>query len=204
MPKCYQCKQYVDKEHAIIIDITKENAKRKSYRYLHEKCSSEYKKEQELIKKRKEEYKKWDELYQYIKNEIFKYDKNQSLSKHFVGRLQGLRSGEYSFKRNKEVFLSKDGYSYDVILLTFKLKKYDILRAIETVNFENERHKEDYIIAIILNNINDVYLRLKERQKSNERLQKYEFDNVYTKKVEFKNKSNVKENKVANKLKNLF
>lgn len=204
MVKCYQCKENVKKDKAKSIEITKESAKRRSFRYLHENCFPLYQKEQEINRQRKEEYKKWDELYQYVKNEIFKYEQHQKLSNHMVGRLQGLRSGNYSFRRNTNVFLSDKGYSYDVILLTFKYKKQDILKSLYgNTAFQNEKHKEDYVMAIISNNINDVYVKLQERERSRKRVEEINPEPMNQKAV-FKNKTKINKNKVANKLKDLF
>jgi hypothetical protein len=192
---CYQCKEKLPKEDAIQYIHKTENHEYK--RYFHGSCL-------ELFKQIIDEKKKWDELYEYVRSEIFRYDKKQSLSKHCVSRLQGLRCGNYGVKSNTKVFLSENGYPYEIILLTFKLKKTDIVRAIsDRSKFQSEQQQIDYMIAIIQNNINDIYLRVKEKEKSDRRLEQIELTNTNDR-YQFINKSNIKENKVANKLKHLF
>ena len=68
----------------------------------------------------------------------------------------------------------KAEYSYEIILYTFKLYKSNILSAIKTKDFKNEMSKFLYICAIIENNINDVYLRIVNAKKSQEKNREYE------------------------------
>src|SRR5690606_34499201 len=137
---------------------------KKSHVNLHPNCV-------EIFEDKRADWAKWDELYQYVKNEVFNYEKNMSLSRHLTGRLQGMRNGQYGFRRNKKVTLSDEGYPYEVILMTFKYKKVDILNAIfDSSKFTDEKHKEDYVMAIISNSINDVYLKMKQREQVEQKM----------------------------------
>lgn len=118
----------------------------------------------------------FDELYNYVKSEILNYDKNQSLPSSFVLRLKGLAKGK--FIENKKI-KDKADYSYDVILNTFKAKKKDIIYAIEHKDFDNEQYKFNYIIAIVQNNINDIYLRMENAKKQKESINNVEINIEY-------------------------
>ena len=110
----------------------------------------------------------WEALYFYVKN-LLGYDENQSLSSTMVLRLKGLLTNK--FIENKNV-ASTANYSYETILNTFKYCSPDIQRALRTNNFQNEQHKFLYITKIVENNINNVYLRMKNAEKAKEEAKK--------------------------------
>ena len=107
----------------------------------------------------------WDSLYNYVKSNIMGYDKNQALSGTMVLRLKGLLSGK--FIENNKI---QDGanYSYETILNTFKFCSLQIQNALRTNNFNSEMHKFLYAVKIVENNINDVYMRMRNSQKAKE------------------------------------
>lgn len=106
----------------------------------------------------------WESLYYYVKN-IMGYDENQALSNTMVLRLKGLLSGKFIENNNIE---DKANYSYETILTTFKFCSPQIHNALRTNSFKDESHKFNYILKIIEKNINDVYIRMKNVQKSKE------------------------------------
>lgn len=110
------------------------------------------------------EKKDWEALYMYVKN-LLGYDENQALSSTMVLRLKGLLTNKFIENKNIE-----DGanYSYETILNTFKYCKFDIDKALRTNSFKNEQHKFLYITKIVENNINDVYMRMKNAEKARE------------------------------------
>lgn len=110
------------------------------------------------------EKKDWEALYMYVKN-LLGYDENQALSSTMVLRLKGLLTNKFIENKNIE-----DGanYSYETILNTFKFCSPDIYRALRTNNFKNEQHKFLYITKIVENNINDVYMRMRNVEKAKE------------------------------------
>ena len=110
----------------------------------------------------KEESQNWEELYCYIKK-LMNYDENQCLSKNMVLRLKGLSTGKFMANKNIK---DNANYSYKIILLTFKYCSPSIQRALDTVSFENENHKFNYIMRIVENNINTVYIRMKNAEKA--------------------------------------
>lgn len=107
----------------------------------------------------------WDLLYSYVKTNIMGYDKNQALSNTMVLRLKGLLTNK--FIENNSV---KDGanYSYETILNTFKFCSQDIQRVLRTNNFKDEMHKFNYVLKIVEQNINNVYVRMKNAEKAKE------------------------------------
>lgn len=195
--KCFYCKEKTEEE---TIKYNISNTENEVIKNFHQNCLNTYISERvESVKENKD----WNELYQYIKKEILSYDDSMKLSSYMVLRLQGLRNGTYSANRNSKVFLSTDGYPYKTILLTFKTKKPDIVKSLKTVNFKDEQHKTNYMITIISNNINDVCLRIKEKEKSKERLNNIEIS-LPKSKDEYLNKTDLSNNKIANALQDLF
>lgn len=126
-----------------------------------------------MSKKMSEEEKKdWDELYEYVRSKIMCYDKTQSLSKQMVLRLKGLLSGKF-IANNK--IKDKADYSYKTILMTFKACKIKIDTAMAKKEFNSEISKFNYICAIVENNLNDVYLRMKNIKRAEEDLKNIDF-----------------------------
>lgn len=104
----------------------------------------------------------WENLYYYVKN-LLGYDENQALSSTMVLRLKGLSTNK--FIENKSIE-STANYSYEVILNTFKFCSPTILNVLRTNNFKNESHRFNYILKVVENNINNVYLRMKSIDKA--------------------------------------
>lgn len=107
----------------------------------------------------------WNELYDYVRSNILGYDKSQSLPPNIISRLLGILHGKYRVS-NKTVDNAK--YPYKVALNTFKMYSPDIHRVLRTNNFKDEEHKFNYIAKIIENNINNVYVRMKNIEKAKE------------------------------------
>ena len=107
----------------------------------------------------------WEKLYNYVKGNIMGYDENQALSSKMVLRLKGLLT--YKFIENGNI-ADTANYSYETILNTFKFCSPDIQRAIRINGFKDEMHKFLYITKIVENNINNVYMRMKNTEKAKE------------------------------------
>lgn len=112
-----------------------------------------------------EERMAWDELYTYVRKNIMGYDDNQALSSAMVLRLKGLLTNKFMENNNIQ---STANYSYETILNTFKYSSLDIQRALRTNNFKDEKHKFNYILKIVEQNINTVYARMKNAEKAKE------------------------------------
>lgn len=106
----------------------------------------------------------WDALYQYVKN-MLGYDENQALSSTMVLRLKGLLTNKFIENGN---IADTANYSYETILNTFKFCSQDIYKALRTGSFKDESHKFNYILKIVEQNINNVYIRMKNAKKAKE------------------------------------
>lgn len=107
----------------------------------------------------------WDELYTYVKKNIMGYDDNQALSSAMVLRLKGLLTNKFMENSNIQ---STANYSYETVLNAFKYSYLDINRALRTNNFKDEKHKFNYILKIVEQNINTVYVKMKNVEKAKE------------------------------------
>lgn len=117
-----------------------------------------------MSKMTKQEKIEWDELYEYIKKEILKYDDNLKLPKTLILRILGLKDGK--FIANKKTQALGD-YSFKIILMTFKINKYEIITALnDRSKFKDESHMINYLMSIIERKINDTYDRLKRLEQS--------------------------------------
>ena len=119
-----------------------------------------------MAKKKMSEEQKiaWENLYYYVKN-LLGYDENQALSSTMVLRLKGLSTNKFIENNN---ITSTANYSYETILNTFKFCSPEISKALRTCNFKNEQHKFLYITKIVENNINNVYMRMKNIERAKE------------------------------------
>lgn len=119
-----------------------------------------------MSKMTKQELEEWNELYEYVRNDILKYDK-MALPKQLVLRLKGLKDGK--FIANKKTKALGD-YSFKIILMTFKINKYEIINALKDKSkFKDESHMINYLMAIAEKKINDTYSRLNRLEKSQEK-----------------------------------
>ena len=118
----------------------------------------------------------WKELYEYVKKNIMGYDENQSLSKNMVLRLKGLLTNKYMANNNIN---DTANYSYQVVLNTFKFCMPDIQRGLRSNSFKDENHKFSYVLKIVESNLNNVYVRMKNAEKTKEKTKAMEM-NVIT------------------------
>lgn len=143
-----------------------------------------------------DEEKKFKELCNYVKTDIMKYDNNQKLSKNMILRLRGLKDGKYMANKN---IPSLANYSYEVILLTFKyVKNHNLDYILSTKKFENEERKFNYIMAIVSNNINTIYNKVKQIKEEQNRAVEIHVDDL----PNYENKYETK--KVDDKLKEFW
>ena len=123
-----------------------------------------------------DEEKKFRELCSYVKTDIMKYDDNQKLSKNMILRLRGLKDGKYIANNN---IPSMANYSYEIILLTFKyVKNHNLDYILSTKNFKTEDQKFNYIMAIVANNINTIYNKVKQLKEEQTRTVEIQVDDL--------------------------
>lgn len=125
-----------------------------------------------MAKQRKmtdEELKQWDELYCYVRDEVLKYDElsGKKFPKDMILRLKGLHEGKFMANNNIK---SLGNYSFDVILMTFKFCKLDIMIAMRSVEIKDETHMINLIMKIVEKNINTVVDKLKIKKETEKRM----------------------------------
>ncbi len=133
----------------------------------------------------------------WIEKELFNYDENQKLQKQACLRLQGLKKGKVIANNNTK---DNGNYSIECVFNTFKLNKEKILKALQYKTFKDETSKMAYICAIVRNNINDMYIRMKDaelKQKKNENLQ---IENQISKSAEYKSQTKTADNTINNEI----
>jgi hypothetical protein len=132
----------------------------------------------------------WLELCEWVELNIFNYDinKGQKLQKKSVLILRGLEKGQNVRNNNCEEY---GDYPDNIILMTFKANKIQILNAIRNKNFESEANKMSYICAIVRDKLNDMYSRYLNAQKTQEKVETVdtsvmEYEGAEYKSTEFK------------------
>lgn len=119
-----------------------------------------------MTKKEKEE---WDALYEFVKKKVLMYDDNMALSRTMVLRLKGLLTNKFIENNNID---DTANYTYQTILNTFKFCMIDIERGLRTHSFQDENHKFNYVLKIVSENINTVYLRMQKAEKAEKEIDK--------------------------------
>ena len=139
----------------------------------------------------------WESLYYYVKNDILGYDENQSLPSNMVLRLKGLLTNKFMENNNIK---STANYSYQTILNTFKFCSPEIHKALKTKSWTSEQHKFNYILKIVENNINNVYLRMLNIEKAKEKAKNATVDTANHTGAEYQKKTKEVTNKLLNDL----
>lgn len=118
-----------------------------------------------MRKHSKEQNHDWIELCNYIKDNILEYSSEMKFPKYLALRLKGLSEGNFIANKNIK---PNAKYSFETILLTCKLVKPKILKYFfnNAVKIKDERHKINLILYFIEQEINDVALRLQQKQKN--------------------------------------
>lgn len=154
-------------------------------------------KQTDVRKMSKQEKEDFDKLYEYVRTNVMGYDSNITLSKNMVLRLKGMRYNKFMENRNIK---DNADYSFDIILNTFKYCCLDIQRALRTVDFTSENHKFNYIMRIVEDNLNDIYIRTKNAEKAEEKTRSIDMDVMTYEGAEYKSDRK----KVSDRLKDLW
>lgn len=132
----------------------------------------------------------WEELYAYVRHNVLGYDENQSLSRTMVLRLKGLLSNKFIANNNID---DTANYSYKVVLNTFKFCMPDIQRGFKNNLFKDEGHRFNYVLKIVENNLNTVYLRMKNADKVKKEIENKKVDIPVYNSAEYKPKEKAKD-----------
>lgn len=159
---CKMCKKKIDKKDSF--QVTFEGRKVSTYfcnKFEHDNYLSiqnEIDKEKESAKLRKQQF---NELDIYIASEILGYEIGKITPPFLKKRIQTLAKS----------------YDYEVIKLCLEYMKKDLHYYLNNKEFEDERHKVNYIMVIVENNINDTY-KIWKRKKEIEQKQQGIMDNT--------------------------
>lgn len=154
------------------------------------KIGGKYYKSQEIYDEHMKQLQCKDDIFNIV-YEILGYDNRQVLPKEVKDKIDyfvGISSSKYLY------------YRYDIVLLTFKLYKNQIIQCINNKDFKNEKSKISYIFTIIKNNINDVYLRIQNANKAKEKTENVDTQNIEYSGAEYKTKTKEIKNKRINDL----
>ena len=111
----------------------------------------------------------WRDLCEWVEINIFNYNvPNQRLQYEACLVLKGLQKGKDVANNNIE---DNGFYPFNVILMTFKANKNQILTAIKGKEFQSERTKMTYICKIVKDKINDMYSRYLNVQKTQDKVE---------------------------------
>ena len=133
-----------------------------------------------------QEVEEWNELYEYVRSNLLGYDSNQSLSREMVLRLKGLLTNQPFYNRTTN---ETANYSYSVITNTFKYCSPQITKAFRTISFKDEMHKFNYMLKVVENNINTVYIKMKNSEKAKVTTENVDVDVAIHKGAEYQRKT---------------
>ncbi|MGL6174850.1 MAG: hypothetical protein ACRC1P_09635 [Cellulosilyticaceae bacterium] len=181
------CKQKVLLSQMIIHQRENKSGKTIIERYCCQECYDK------VMKARNDKI-EHDKCYDYIRYQILQYPEGRLLPTHIRNRLTSLTQGKYQHRGK----LIDRVYTYEQIYNTLLVSKGNIQKGMRANEFKDDSHLSNYIFSIIINNINDVVLRMERKIKADEKL-----DTVV---IEMNHHEYVRKekSKVANKLKDLF
>ena len=142
----------------------------------------------------------WNDLCTWLEINIFGYDGDKiKLHTPACMFLDGLRKGQGVANTSLPI---NGEYPMEVILMTFKMYKQQILNSIINKDFKTEASKMKYICKIVEGHINDVYVRYLNAQKSQEKAEHIDTSIMSHNGAGYT--STVKENKKEDKFKELW
>lgn len=181
--KCYHCHELIERHNDLVEKqipmSTKKGGKRNYRRKFHLACLHDFLERSEDFELSKKEDSDWDAVYRYFRKEIVNQNESIKLSEHTVKRLRGLRIGQYYPSGNNTKIL-KRGFEYETILITLKVVKAKVQALIGTQNFKDNKHRVDWIMKFVTNEIDDVQRRIDMKNRSEGQLQsRLANDDVY-------------------------
>ena len=130
----------------------------------------------------------WEELCEYVKLEILGYDSKMKFPKDLALKLQGLKKGQFIANNKAKINAQYDNFT---LLCTFKLCKQRIVNYISNNDkIKNEKHKINTIMKIIEPEVNDMYIRLNERELSIKKIESINVENHYNNSAKYTKKTN--------------
>lgn len=166
--KCYYCGELIenDKEEVMKkIPLATKKGYRNYTRYFHVACVPKFMENREESS-RKEERSVWDQVHDYFKLQILELRPSQPMPQHAVRRLLGLRVGKY-IPNATNTLSTKQGYSYEVILMTLKICQQVLLQEMSKQRFTDVDHKINFAMIFISKRIPQVQAAVDKREKAN-------------------------------------
>lgn len=171
--KCYHCgetiatfPEYVKKD----IPLHTRKGVKMVEREMHWDCAKDLAERFEVEAEEKTELNKFTQCYEMFRD-WFDISEDKDLSKHTVMRIKGLYVGKY-YPNGQNTKGLRRGYDYEVIYLTMLFVSDKVRNAISTVKFSDDSHMVNYIMSIIISNINFVQKQYEKRERSEEKLEK--------------------------------
>lgn len=149
---------------------------------------------------KKKQNEDWKTLCEYMKKDILGYSDDMKFPKVLALRLKGLSEGKFMANKN---ITPEASYSFETILLTCKACKHKIHQyyASSANKIQDESHRINLAMMFIENEINDVVVRLKRVESSQEKLSQVELTNQVHEGAEYVKRTKEVSNK---KLKDLW
>ena len=139
--------------------------------------------------------KEWMELCSWLELNIFEYEPTQKLQYAACLVLDALRKGQFVANNKLDTY---GEYPMNVILLTFKANKLQILNAIKGKNFESEANKMKYVCTIVRDKLNDMTTRVLNAQKSQEKVESVDTNIIEYQGAEYQSSNKNNEKKKLN------
>lgn len=170
--KCYHCGGAIKNETTDLvlkkIPLNTKSGKRMYTRKFHMGCVSDFVDRLEAEKETQEENSEWELCYEYFK-ELLGIPEGQNLDQHATLRILGLRVGTY-VPNGHNVRGIRRGYDFETILMAMKFSSGAIKQSFGTMQFKDQKHKIDYAMKIVTNNINFVYGKLEAKKRADKQL----------------------------------
>ena len=169
---CYHCNQPISETGVVEKRVKVMGAKTTRYlkRKFHLDCLNDYMKTMDDKDDREVENSDWFKVGDLFK-EVLKIPKYGEQDQHAILRLLGLRVGKFVPKGNNVRGLRK-GYSFECIYNTIIYSRNDLDHAIRTITFEDQKHKINYLMTIIVGNINFIDDKMRMAEKASKQLAK--------------------------------
>jgi len=123
-----------------------------------------------------QEKQEWLELCEYFKLQILGYTKEMKFPQILALRLRGLHSGNFIESK----YIPKEArYDFKTILITCKICRPKIVKYLHDnqTKIKDEKHKINLAMMIIEKELNDVYIRVQQTKKSEEKIKEKDMTN---------------------------
>jgi hypothetical protein len=146
-----------------------------------------------MIKMTEKEKHDWYDLCDYIKYEILEYSPEMKIPQTLALRLKGLAQG--NFMVNKYI-KPNASYTYEQILIACKVCKLKIKDYFSknSAKINGETHKINLIMKFLEQEINDVVLKIQQKEQIDTEILRMSFENHTEDKADYKTETtNVKD-----------